>query len=43
MKLDRKLLQLVGRPLHSFRGKQVKAIGKSTLPVTFRDQQNNRT
>jgi hypothetical protein len=31
-----------GRPLYGFKGKQVKAIGKITLLVTFRDQQNSR-
>jgi hypothetical protein len=41
MKLDRNLLQPAGRPLYGFGGKQVKAIGKITLPVTFRDQQNS--
>ena len=35
MKLDRNLLQQAGRPLYAFGGKQVKAIGKITLPVTF--------
>jgi hypothetical protein len=43
MKLDRNLLQPAGRPLYGFRGKQVKAIGKITLPVTFGDQHNSRT
>ncbi|XP_066365355.1 uncharacterized protein [Miscanthus floridulus] len=43
MKLERKLLQLAGRPLYGFGGKQVKAIGNITLPVTFRDQNNSRT
>ena len=43
MKLDRNLLQPAGRPLYGFRGKQVKAIGKITLPVTFGDQNNSRT
>jgi hypothetical protein len=37
MKLDKNLLQLLGRPLYGFRGKQVKAIGKITLLVTFSD------
>ena len=43
MKLERKLLQLAGRPLYGFGGKQVKAIGKITLPVTFEYQNNSRT
>ena len=43
MKLERKLLQLAGRLLYGFGGKQVKAIGKITLPVTFGDQNNSRT
>ena len=43
MKLDRNLLQLAGRPLYGFEGKQVKAMGKITLPVTFGDQNNSRT
>ena len=43
MKLDRKLLQPAGRPLYGFGGKQVKAIGKITLPVTFEYQNNSRT
>jgi hypothetical protein len=43
MKLDRNLLQPAGRPLYGFGGKQLKAIGKITLPVTFRDQNNSRT
>jgi hypothetical protein len=43
MKLDRKLLQPAGHPLYSFGGKQVKAIGKITLSVTFGDQNNSRT
>ena len=43
MKLDRNLLQPARRPLYGFRGKQVKAIGKITLPVTFGDQSNSRT
>jgi hypothetical protein len=43
MKLDRNLLQPAGRPLYRFRGKQVKAIGKITLPVTFGDQHNSKT
>jgi hypothetical protein len=43
MKLDRKLLQPAGRALYSFGGKQVNAIGKITLPVTFGDQHNTRT
>jgi hypothetical protein len=38
VKLNRKLLQPAGRPLYDFGGKQVKAIGKITLPVTFGDQ-----
>jgi hypothetical protein len=42
MKLNRNLLQPVGRPLYGFRGKQVKAIGKITLPITFDDQHNSR-
>ncbi|XP_066351450.1 uncharacterized protein [Miscanthus floridulus] len=42
MKLDRNLLQPAGHPLYGFRGKQVKAIGKITLPVTFGDQSNSR-
>jgi hypothetical protein len=37
MKLDRNLLQHARRPLYGFRGKQVKSIGKITLPVTFGD------
>jgi hypothetical protein len=32
MKLDRNLLQPPRRPLYGFRGKQVKAIGKITVP-----------
>jgi hypothetical protein len=43
MKLDKNLFQPVGRPLYRFRGKQVKAISKITLLVTFSDQQNNIT
>jgi len=43
MKLDRNLLQPTGHPLYEFEGKQVKAIGKITLLVTFNDQYNNRT
>ena len=43
MKLDRNLLQPARRPLYGFRGKQVKAIGKITLLVTFGDQSNSRT
>ena len=43
MKLDINLLHPVGHQLYTFRGKQVKAIGKITLPVTFGDQYNNRT
>jgi len=43
MKLNRNLLQPSGRPLYGFNGKQVKAIGKITLPVTFKDQNNSRT
>ena len=37
MKLDRSLLQPIERPLYGFRGKQVKATDKITLPVTFGD------
>ena len=43
MKLDRNLFQLAGRSLYGFGGKQVKAIGKITLLVTFGDQSNSRT
>ena len=43
MKLDRNLLQLAGRPLYGLGDKQVKAIGKITLLVTFGSQSNNRT
>jgi hypothetical protein len=43
MKLDIKLLQPAGNPLFGFRGQQVRAIGKITLPVTFGDHQNCRT
>jgi hypothetical protein len=43
MKLDRNLLQPAGRPLYGFGGKQVKAIGKITLPATFGDRNNSRT
>ena len=43
MKLDRNLLQPTGRPLYGFGGKQVKVIGKITLLVTFRDQNNSKT
>ena len=35
MKLDKNLLQPAGRPLYGFKGKQVEAIGKITLLVTF--------
>jgi len=35
MKLNKNLLQPSGRPLYGFDGKQVKAIGKITLLVTF--------
>ena len=42
MKLDRNLLQPTGHPLYEFEGKQVKAIGKITLLVTFDDQSNSR-
>jgi hypothetical protein len=41
MKLDRNLLQPPGCPLYGFRGKQVKAIGKITVPITFWDQNNS--
>ena len=43
MKLDRNLLQPAGRPLYGFGGKQVEAMGKITLLVTFGDQSNSRT
>ena len=43
MKLDINLLQPAGRPLYGFGGKQVKAIGKIMLLVTFGDQNNSRT
>ena len=43
MKPERNLLQPAGRPLYGFRGKQVKAICKITLLVTFGDQSNSRT
>ena len=43
MKLDRILLRPARRPLYGFGGKQVKATGKITLPVTFDDQSNSRT
>ena len=43
MKLDRNLLQPAGCPLYGFGGKQVKAIGKITLLVTFGDQNNSKT
>ena len=42
MKLDRNLLQPAGHPLYGFGGKQVKAIGKISLPVTFGGQNNSR-
>jgi hypothetical protein len=42
MKLDRNLLQPAGRLLYGFGGKQVKAIGKITLPITFGDHSNSR-
>jgi hypothetical protein len=42
MKLDKNLLQIVGHPLYGLRGKQVKAIGKFTLLVTFGDQNIRR-
>ena len=42
MKLNKNLLQPVSHPLYGFRGKQVKAIGKISLPVTFGDQNNSR-
>jgi len=42
MKLNRNLLQPVGHPLYGLGGKQVKAIGKISLPVTFGDQNNSR-
>jgi hypothetical protein len=41
MKLDRNLLQPPGCLLYGFRGKQVKAIGKITVPITFWDQNNS--
>jgi len=43
MKLDRNLLRPAGCPLYGFGGKQVKATGKITLPVSFDDQSNSRT
>jgi hypothetical protein len=42
MKLDRNLLQPAGNPLYGIGGKQVKAIGKNSLAITFGDQNNNR-
>ena len=42
MKLDRNLLHPAGRPLYGFEAKQVKAIEKITLQVTFGDQNNSR-
>ena len=42
MKLDRNLLQPASHPLYGFGGKQVKAIGKISLPITFGDQNNSR-
>jgi hypothetical protein len=41
MKLDRNPLQLAGNPLYGMGGKQVKAIGKISLLVTFGDQNNS--
>jgi hypothetical protein len=43
MKLSRSQLQPSDTPLIGFGGKQVNALGKNSLPVSFGDQQNMRT
>jgi hypothetical protein len=43
MKPDRNLLQLDDHPLYGFGGKQVMAISKISIPVTFGDQNNSIT
>jgi hypothetical protein len=42
MKLSRGQLQPSDTPLIRFRGKQVNALGKISLPVSFGDQENAR-
>jgi hypothetical protein len=42
MKLSRTQLQPLESPLVGFRGKRIDALGKISLPVSFRDQQNAR-
>jgi hypothetical protein len=43
MKLSRGQLQPLDTPLIRFGGKQVNALGKISLPVSFGDQENART
>jgi hypothetical protein len=43
MKLNRMQLQPSDSPLIGFEGKQIDALGKISLPVSFRDQENVRT
>lgn len=43
MKLDRKLLQPSYTPLYGFGGKRVEALGKISLPMTFRTTDNARS
>jgi hypothetical protein len=43
MKLNRSQLQPSDSPLISFGGKNIDALGKISLPVSFRGQKNTRT
>jgi hypothetical protein len=43
MKLSRSQLQPSDTPLIGFGGKQINALGKISLPVSFSDQENTRT
>jgi hypothetical protein len=43
MKLSRMQLQPSDSPLIGFGGKQIHALGKISLPVSFKDQENART
>jgi len=43
MKLSRSQLQPLDSPLIGFRGKRIDALGKISLPVSFRGQENART
>jgi hypothetical protein len=43
MKLSRNQLQPLDTPLIGFRGKQVNALGKISLPVSFKNQENAGT